>query len=65
MESQRVLVSDILNADLFRSSLAEELSDTNFTFDIETSNVPNIVEGTTQTGAVGISNIWVATLAGM
>lgn len=64
LEAQRVLVTDILNADVFKAGLAEPIVESPGEWEeyIETLNT---VKETPRVANADISNVWVATLAGM
>ncbi|KAL4702962.1 hypothetical protein ACJJTC_008740 [Scirpophaga incertulas] len=61
LESQRVLVTDILNADIFKAGVSEPLMASAKQEWFENIEVFNVHQ---DTAPLDISNIWVATLAG-
>ncbi|KAG7310731.1 hypothetical protein JYU34_003539 [Plutella xylostella] len=64
LESQRVLVTDILNADVFKAGLAEPIMDaTNGEWDVNIETL-HTVRQTPGLATADISNVWAATLAG-
>ncbi|XP_048489173.1 uncharacterized protein LOC105385944 [Plutella xylostella] len=64
LESQRVLVTDILNADVFKAGLAEPIMDaTNGEWDVDIETL-HTVRQTPGLATADISNLWAATLAG-
>lgn len=67
LEAQRVSVTDILNADVFKAGLAEPIVEApeNWQVNIETLNSEQEMPLASAANAnADISNIWVATLAG-